>query len=668
MPYTPPTTSPVVPLHNQHGASGVSPGSPEVSTSLPPSIGTNSISGGVNTYPVLSLNRVYHPGSILPRSASFLHKQPRSAPQKYQYFTEQNSAQMLREGPSSLSPSTSSSLPQAVVSQHSSRPTARHIEAPDPDDEDDSSTNVSSTDTSPESTDDEDPVKDARRRLKEFAELQQAVKQMPQPRRQGSPSRSTSIDLDVGLGNVAPVLSKSMLDLSTAASVFDTDAEEDMPGRRKMVRKKSGELVKPSLKRPSSVPATPTYPKNVHFDDHLEHVRHFLRAERPTAVSNTTSPLEEKEDYFPHRNSLSFDLSYSDDEIDYAEEDSIDDDRETDKVYRRGNAERSHSPLSAFDWAIEVSNMPERRKESQVIFLERIFLSKDQRTLIGHVAVKNLAFNKYVAAKFTLDYWGTVSEVSADYSCPTTGANGESGYDRFTFSIKLQDFSKLEKKTLLVCIRYNVNGMEFWDNNSSKNYELHFIKRGRKDSESKSDGRRAMKPPCPEPLDRSFDSHYLPESRARFGSPSRRGHEGSNHAPTSYKVTSQGKLRPATPTDEVPPNASSNRPFTSRYDFGASLNAVMSPTSHYSAGRSRAGRDGAPESPIRRPNSGPSNDDLQHVNAQLSSLSLLSREKPAIDSMSYKNFLDNYCFYQSSSNRNIRSPQSPSSVSSTVSS
>ena len=54
-----------------------------------------------------------------------------------------------------------------------------------------------------------------------------------------------------------------------------------------MLRKRFGELVKPAIRppshrRPSSMLETP---KAVHFDPHLEHVRHFLQVDRPLSVS-----------------------------------------------------------------------------------------------------------------------------------------------------------------------------------------------------------------------------------------------------------------------------------------------------------------------------------------------------------------------------------------------
>ncbi|KAK9389187.1 putative phosphatase regulatory subunit-domain-containing protein [Lipomyces mesembrius] len=786
MPYTPPATSPVVSVSpgalQTHGGQHSQNLPPPNTDLLPPSLHSQNSSSTV-----FYLNG---PGAV-PRSAFFLRKQPRSSPQKPYYYTQQNSRMFTastvadanaaaNEPPAS--PSTSAERYRLSHSNNqSSNPSAKHIESSDADDEDeDSSANGSSTTSSPTSTDDDeidDNDDDAAtivagrpsRRIKNLAALQEAMMHMPLQRRQVSPSRTTESDLALP----AITSSKSMLDLRVNSSVVDDTDLEDHPAPR-MVRKKSGELVKPSLKsrRPSSVPSTPTYPKNVHFDTHLEHVRHFLQAERPAAVSNEASPADEKDDeFFPwmprsqhRRNQL-----------------AGDEDDDSDSM-----PERSPSPSTLYDWELVLPNFPERPNENAVVFVERVFLSADQRSLLGHVAVKNLAFMKWVAAKFTLDYWKTVSEVRADFTniLPGRLPRPPQGYDRFTFSIKLQDFSKLEHKTLFFCVRYSVNGQEYWDSNNSHNYQVEFkrkLKRSfqqptreyqtydqyeRRSSDSAVEGLSSVgypstdsaigsipasflsstslppppfagsssssvfsqpapvltftsqnKPPRPDPLDYSFDSYYT-SRKATSSSPDSRGSEAS----LSSKIKTS---RPPTPVELVPPVG---RPFTSRYDFRASLNAALASSS--SSSNSTSGTSSfdtiVASTPLNRttnskrgfsfgsgrynvinnlsnsnsPNvsprdtgspmsdmpavmkngigrgSGPSSEDLRHVNDQLVGLDASDRtpgrivqEKPAIDSTSYQVFLDNYCFFQgpqrpATSSSSSLSPVHPSIVSS----
>jgi hypothetical protein len=89
--------------------------------------------------------------------------------------------------------------------------------------------------------------------------------------------------------------------------------------------------------------------------------------------------------------------------------------------------------------------------------VERVFLSSDNKTLVGSVAVANLAFHKHVVARFTLDYWKTTSEVIAEFNHDIRQPKRE-GYDRFNFNIKLADQANLEAKTMFFCVKYVVNG------------------------------------------------------------------------------------------------------------------------------------------------------------------------------------------------------------------
>ena len=316
-------------------------------------------------------------------------------------------------------------------------------------------------------------------------ELQAAISGIEQ-RRESSPSRnqkdtkpasSNSEVRDFGADG-RPPLSKEARKISHSRSstdsniVFDTSAievassarskqdsdedEEDSDGtptsRPSMVRKKSGELVRPALRpssrrRPSSMPGTPTYSKAVHFDSHLEHVRHFLQVDRPLAVSAGSSPVEqyESENEFP----------FSSDE-----------------------PGRSRAP--PFEWEIKLANFPyhdvETRK-SLPVHVERIFLSADNKTLNGSIVVQNLSFQKTVISRFTFDYWKTTSEVVAEYNHDIRRKTQDDGMDRFNFSLKLADQVNLENKTMFFCIRYTVGGQDYWDSNNGYNYQVDFSKK-----------------------------------------------------------------------------------------------------------------------------------------------------------------------------------------------
>ncbi|KAG8931171.1 hypothetical protein FRC02_003112 [Tulasnella sp. 418] len=164
--------------------------------------------------------------------------------------------------------------------------------------------------------------------------------------------------------------------------------------------------------------------------------------------------------------------------------------------------------------------------EKAMVYLETLTLpSMKPPALRGSVLVRNVAFQKRVAVRFTLDDWQTTSEVSCPYSdsqpslpppfsahshasnplgLSLDGTNGNSvpvnayqptttnakfsmggkqdSWDRFTFVIKLEDVERtLVNKRLVLVVRYTVpsqwgfeSGGEWWDNNLTKNYEVGF--------------------------------------------------------------------------------------------------------------------------------------------------------------------------------------------------
>lgn len=153
------------------------------------------------------------------------------------------------------------------------------------------------------------------------------------------------------------------------------------------------------------MPGTPIFSKAVHFGSHLEHVRRFLQVDRPSAVSAESSPVDNYD---------------SDTEYPFPSDD------------RSGGAQ---SP--PYKWQILTTNFPHDSppRQAQEVRLEKVWLSPDQRYLLGAVAVSNLALQKSVTCRFTLDYWKTTSEIAAEYSHEIRPHETTLGHDRFTFSI-----------------------------------------------------------------------------------------------------------------------------------------------------------------------------------------------------------------------------------------
>jgi len=341
----------------------------------------------------------------------------------------------------------------------------------------------------------------------------------------------------------------------TSASEESGDEDEDGPlTKPPLVRKKSGELVKPALRpssrrRYSSMPGTPTYSKSVHFNDNGNQTRHFLQVDKPSAVSATTSPAE----------------TY---------------DGETEFPFE--------SRQTRVEWTIKLANFPDDNAERKLrpVWTERLSLSSDNKSLVGQVAVANICFSKTVVARFTLDYWKTTSEVSAEFNHDVRKQTADDGYDRFSFSIRLADQANLENKTLLLCVRYNAAGQDYWDNNDNTNYQIDFAKTTTNPSQYQPKSSLGGRPRNAIPRSR----HSPPTSRGRARAPSIDDDMARADSGSAYHFSSSAKdilgedsqatikLKPRTKRVSVFPGAPAQQAggLGGRYDFGASLSAALS--------------------------------------------------------------------------------------------
>lgn len=268
----------------------------------------------------------------------------------------------------------------------------------------------------------------------------------------------------------------------------------------RLVRKKSGEIVKSLLKdniskhRSKSLPSTPIF-KLVHFGDDAD-VRYFSKKDRPTAILALNSPSLDTQSNGEDDDDMSGDdedyLSRAQAMIDYYDDEL------------NSHADSSYAPQKAsgitkypsphhgrlIDWDVNVINLPSSLVHDRIVsihppvFLERVFVSPDKKFLLGHIAVNNIAFEKSVTVRYTLDNWATIVEIPTIYvpDIPTTLRNHN--YDRFMFKIPLDSmfnsfhlsdegaflFSRQHEKMYHMCIRYCLPGHEFWDNNGGKDY------------------------------------------------------------------------------------------------------------------------------------------------------------------------------------------------------
>nr|XP_036586914.1 Glyoxalase 3-like protein 1 [Colletotrichum truncatum]KAF6797471.1 Glyoxalase 3-like protein 1 [Colletotrichum truncatum] len=515
------------------------------------------------------------PRPSLPRSASYLTKHRRTPAAATVTNTNGNSNQPTPPGTSDdlKGMATSSSVRQSPppLTDERGMPKGAIISPPD-------------------SGSEEEDVVVRGRQIENLKELKDAISQIP-VHREASPSpkpeqRSVALvktdgishsfstgSLDALAKSVARRVNharsstepKIVMSKSAEASLTGSEEEsdEEAPRKPQMVRKKSGELVRPALRppsrrRPSSMPGTPTFSKAVHFDSHLEHVRHFLQVDRPLAVSAGSSPADNYD---------------SDTEYPFP-----------------GDEQRPGARSPPYEWEIVTANPPVDSpiRKALPVRLERVWLSSDQKNLLGSISVANLAFQKSVTCRFTLDYWKTTSEVGAEYSHEIRPHDGGSSYDRFTFTIKLSDLANLESKTLYFCIRYNVNGQEFWDNNNGTNFQVDFRKkylpqngkRGMQGAASRPalprSNRRtgASSNPRPKSMPVGFDD-FGDAGKVHFDQPIHEylGESGPNSGLRLKTNKSTGNLASDNLSSRL--SAPSGQAFANRYDFGASLSAAV---------------------------------------------------------------------------------------------
>jgi hypothetical protein len=164
------------------------------------------------------------------------------------------------------------------------------------------------------------------------------------------------------------------------------------------------------------------------------------------------------------------------------------------------------------------------------------------------------------------------------------------GHDRFIFSINLADTANLESKTLFLCVRYTVNGQDYWDNNNSSNFQVHFRKKhlsqNGKGNFQDASSRLANGLPRGNRRTRSSnvpDSQSMPAGFGEFGEnaklsfdqPSQEypGKLGSGNGGLQLKSKSASGLSSDNPFKDF--GSPSGLAFSNRYDFGPSFKAAV---------------------------------------------------------------------------------------------
>ncbi|KAM9409548.1 protein phosphatase 1 regulatory subunit 3E [Pholidichthys leucotaenia] len=107
----------------------------------------------------------------------------------------------------------------------------------------------------------------------------------------------------------------------------------------------------------------------------------------------------------------------------------------------------------------------EQKVREVKVMLETV--EADESCLSGFVRVLNLAFEKSVSLRYSLNNWITFMDSLACY----VPDSSDGATDKFCFKIVMPAYMD-NGGTLQFAIKYCVGGQEFWDNNNGNNYKV----------------------------------------------------------------------------------------------------------------------------------------------------------------------------------------------------
>lgn len=112
-----------------------------------------------------------------------------------------------------------------------------------------------------------------------------------------------------------------------------------------------------------------------------------------------------------------------------------------------------------------------RRLDEDAVSLENVIVKHEEGTLVGTVKVRNLAYDKEVVVRVTTDKWTSLEDVYCNYvEQPGKPQAALVLYDTFRFTVNLP--LTINTDRIEFCVRYRIDGREFWDNNGGNNYVI----------------------------------------------------------------------------------------------------------------------------------------------------------------------------------------------------
>ena len=130
----------------------------------------------------------------------------------------------------------------------------------------------------------------------------------------------------------------------------------------------------------------------------------------------------------------------------------------------------SKQEMEDLDFSTELSSV--KSTEAMVILhqanLKTVYMPFYGYKAVGYVKVKNVAYQKQVTVRYSLDYEVTWKDVEATYF-----ATLEDGNEIWYFETEAIHSTYHSYPPIEFAIRYRVNGQEYWDNNANENYVMH---------------------------------------------------------------------------------------------------------------------------------------------------------------------------------------------------
>lgn len=199
-------------------------------------------------------------------------------------------------------------------------------------------------------------------------------------------------------------------------------------------------------------------PKSVRFASRIANVKTFDGRDSPSTVSLQNSPNGSPTysfaglDYFSVRHNFT--------ELGFSDDDDASSDSDMD-VYQQYTKDK-HYKITRSNF-VAPKNIYDKR--DCPVYLQQASLSSDKKLMVLLVMVLNLAFEKKLSVKLTLNNWNSVLIFNNyTYIKLFTSVN----YDQFQFVIPFSHFPSSISPQF--CIRYDVNNTTYWDNNQEKNY------------------------------------------------------------------------------------------------------------------------------------------------------------------------------------------------------